>query len=86
MNIEIKYEGYIQKQQQQIMRYQKLEHKKLDEACDYKRLEGLQKEAVHKRSQIRPTTIGQASRITGVSPADSNVRLIHLEKMRRGKA
>ena len=86
LEVQIKYEGYIQKQQQQIMRYQKLEHKKLDEALDYKSLEGLRKEAVQKLSQIRPTSIGQASRISGVSPADINVLLIHLEKMRRGKA
>ena len=86
LEVQIKYEGYIQKQQQQIMRYQKLEHKKLDEALDYKSLEGLRKEAVQKLSQIRPTSIGQASRISGVSPADINVLLIHLEKMRRGKS
>ena len=63
-----------------------MNQKKLDEALDYKSLEGLRKEAVQKLSQIRPTSIGQASRISGVSPADINVLLIHLEKMRRGKS
>ena len=68
------------------MSYHKLENKNLDEDLDYESLEGLRKEAIQKLSQIRPASVGQASRISGVSPADINVLLIHLEKMRRGKA
>jgi len=86
LEVQIKYEGYIQKQQQQILRYHKLENKMLDEDLDYESLEGLRKEAIQKLSQIRPASVGQASRISGVSPADINVLLIHLEKRRRGKA
>ena len=83
--ITIKYEGYIQKQQQQILKFQKLENKKLPQDLCYETLEGLRKEAAQKLSQLRPDSVGQASRISGVSPADINVLLIHLEKMRRGR-
>ena len=83
IEIEIKYEGYIKKQELQIKQFKKLENKKLDKDLDYKSIEGLRIEAKEKLSDIRPESIGQASRITGVSPADINVLLIHLEQMRR---
>ena len=85
LEVQIKYEGYIQKQQQQILKFQKLENKKLPQDLCYETLEGLRKEAAQKLSQLRPDSVGQASRISGVSPADINVLLIHLEKMRRGR-
>lgn len=78
----IKYEGYIEKQSQQIEAFKKLEHKKL-ENIDYNSLSGLRIEAVQKLAKFRPETVGQASRISGVSPADINVLLIHLETQRR---
>mgnify|MGYP000931222487 FL=1 len=78
----IKYEGYIEKQSQQIEAFKKLENKKL-ENIDYNSLSGLRIEAVQKLSKLRPETVGQASRISGVSPADINVLLIHLETQRR---
>ena len=83
IEIEIKYEGYIKKQEIQIKQFKKLENKKLDKNIDYKSIEGLRIEAKEKLSDIRPESIGQALRITGVSPADINVLLIHLEQMRR---
>lgn len=78
----IKYEGYIEKQSQQIEAFKKLENKKL-ENIDYNSLSGLRIESVQKLSKFRPETVGQASRISGVSPADINVLLIHLETQRR---
>ena len=78
----IKYEGYIEKQSQQIEAFKKLENKKL-ENIDYNSLSGLRIEAVQKLLKFRPETVGQASRISGVSPADINVLLIHLETQRR---
>ena len=83
IEIEIKYEGYIKKQEIQIRQFKKLENKELSKDLDYKSIEGLRIEAREKLSDIRPESIGQASRITGVSPADINVLLIHLEQMRR---
>lgn len=83
VEIEIKYEGYIKKQEIQIRQFKKLETKKLDKDLDYKNIEGLRNEAKEKLQDIRPESIGQASRITGVSPADINVLLIYLEHKRR---
>lgn len=83
IEIEIKYEGYIKKQEIQIRQFKKLENKQLSKDIDYKSIEGLRIEAREKLSDIRPESIGQASRITGVSPADINVLLIYLEQMRR---
>ena len=79
------YEGYIIKQQQQIEKFKKLEHKKLPSDLDYFSIEGLRIEARQKLDALRPVSVGQASRISGVSPADINVLLIWLEKMRRQK-
>lgn len=85
LEVQIKYEGYITKQLHQIERFKKLENKNLDEALDYEAIEGLRIEAAQKLNQIKPRSVGQASRISGVSPADINVLLVYLEKMRRKK-
>ena len=83
--VQIKYEGYISKQLSQIERFKKLETKALDENMDYSKIEGLRIEAMQKLNQIKPRSVGQAGRISGVSPADINVLLVYLEKMRRKK-
>jgi len=85
LEVQIKYDGYIKKQLAQIERFKKLEDKKLDSDFDYDLVEGLRIEALQKLKQIRPLSIGQASRISGVSPADINVILIYLEKKRRSR-
>ncbi len=82
--ISLKYEGYIQKQQQQIDAFLKLENKKLPPDIDYASIGGLRLEARQKLAEIRPASIGQASRISGVSPADVSVLLIWLEQ-RKGR-
>ncbi len=83
VEVGIKYEGYIEKQNQMVARSRRMEAKKLPEDLDYQNLEGLRLEARQKLSEIRPSTLGQAGRISGVSPSDINVLLIHLERMKR---
>ena len=83
MEEQIKYEGYIQKQQQRIEKFKRLENKKLPADIDYDQIDGLRIEARQKLNDFRPLSVGQASRISGVSPADINVLLIYMEKMRR---
>lgn len=83
VEVKIKYEGYINKQLQQVERFRKLENKKIPEEIDYNTMDGIRIEAKQKLSQYRPLSIGQASRISGVSPADINVLLIHLERLKR---
>lgn len=83
MEVQIKYEGYIEKQRQQIEKFKRLEDKKLPADFHYDEIEGLRIEARQKLNQFKPLSVGQASRISGVSPADINVLLIYLEKMRR---
>ncbi|MBQ5687789.1 MAG: tRNA uridine-5-carboxymethylaminomethyl(34) synthesis enzyme MnmG, partial [Ruminococcus sp.] len=78
VEIEIKYEGYIQKQLKQVEQMKKLEKKQLPADFDYKQLGGLRLEAQEKLNKIKPLNIGQASRISGVSPADVSVLLIWL--------
>ena len=85
LEVEIKYEGYIKKQLQQIERYKKLEDRKLSEDLDYDKIDGLRLEARQKLGQVRPLSMGQASRISGVSPADINVLMVYLEKKKREK-
>ena len=80
VEIEIKYSGYIQRQQAQVSEMLRLEKKLIPEGIDYGSVYGLRLEAVEKLSKIRPGNIGQASRISGVSPADISVLLIHLSK------
>ena len=83
LQVTIKYDGYIGKQMTQIEKFKKLENKKLDENIDYSSIDGLRIEARQKLDDLKPVSVGQASRISGVSPADINVLLIHLEKMKR---
>jgi tRNA uridine 5-carboxymethylaminomethyl modification enzyme len=85
IDIHIKYEGYIKKQLAQVARFNKLENKVLPPELNYTELQGLSAEAREKLSKIRPFSVGQASRISGVSPADLSVLLIYLEKRRRSR-
>lgn len=85
MEVQIKYEGYIEKQLRRIEKFKKLENKKIPQDMDYDLIEGLRLEARQKLNDIRPLSIGQASRISGVSPADINVLMIYMEKERRRK-
>ena len=78
INITIKYEGYIDRQMQQVEHFKKLEKRRIPEDIDYEAVSNLRKEARQKLSQIRPVSIGQASRISGVSPADISVLMIYL--------
>lgn len=84
--VEIKYEGYISKQLRQIDQFKKLELKKLDDTIDYSKIEGIRLEARQKLGEIKPLSVGQASRISGVSPADISVLLIYLEQQRRKRS
>ena len=83
LEVQIKYEGYIGKQLAQIERFKRLEKKQIPEGINYLEIDGLRIEARQKLDAIRPMSIGQASRISGVSPADINVLLVYLEKCRR---
>lgn len=78
-----KYEGYITKQRQEVERFQRLENKKLPEDMDYLKIKEISSEAAEKLAKVRPANIGQASRISGVSPADISVLLIMLEAKKR---
>ena len=80
VNIEIKYEGYIKRQTQQVAQFKKLEGRKLPENFDYSQVNSLRREAVQKLNKVQPATIGQASRISGVSPADISVLLVHFTR------
>ena len=85
VNISLKYEGYITRQQKQVAQYQKLENRKIPEDIDYTQVNSLRKEAVQKLDDLRPISVGQASRISGVSPADISVLLIYLEHYNQKK-
>lgn len=85
VNIQIKYEGYIKRQMQQVEQFKKLEKKYLREDIDYTKIKGLRIEAAQKLQQIKPRSIGQASRISGVSPSDISVLLVYLEQVSRNK-
>ena len=78
VNIEVKYEGYINLQLEQIEEFKKLEKKIIPEDIDYNKVQGIRIEARQKLEKFRPRSIGQASRISGVSPADINVLLIYM--------
>ncbi|NLT95694.1 MAG: tRNA uridine-5-carboxymethylaminomethyl(34) synthesis enzyme MnmG [Clostridia bacterium] len=83
VEIQIKYEGYISKQLLQVERFEKMENKYIPPDIDYAKITGLRNEAKQKLSAIRPVSVGQASRISGVSPADISVLLVYLEQQRR---
>lgn len=84
VSIQIKYEGYIKRQMMQVEQFKKLENKKLPQNINYEKIHGLRLEARQKLSKIKPDSIGQASRISGVSPADISVLMIYLEQLKRG--
>lgn len=83
VNIQIKYEGYISQQKKQVEQFKKLENRFLPEDMDYESIQGLRIEARQKLAAVRPRSLGQASRITGVSPADISVLLIYMEQKKR---
>lgn len=80
VEISIKYEGYIKRQLQQVEQFKKLEKKKLSLDFDYSQVPNLRKEAIQKLNEYQPASIGQASRISGVSPADISVLLVYLNR------
>jgi tRNA uridine 5-carboxymethylaminomethyl modification enzyme len=81
IELQVKYAGYIKRQQEQVDRYKKLERTRLPENIDYKGLPGLSNEVVEKLTAIQPRSLGQASRISGVTPAAVSVLQVHLKKM-----
>ena len=85
VEIMLKYEGYINLQEKQVEGFKKLEKKLLSEDIDYSQIKGLRLEARQKLNKYKPYSIGQASRISGVSPADISVLLIYLEQNKKGK-
>lgn len=80
VNIELKYDGYIKRQMRQVEQFNKLENKRIPSTINYHDIYSLRKEAEQKLSEIKPASVGQASRISGVSPADISVLLVYLEK------
>ncbi len=82
VEIQVKYEGYIKLEEGQVERFKKMEDKKLSPDTDYSTIEGLRLEARQKLNKVKPTSVGQASRISGVSPADVTVLLIYLETIK----
>ena len=85
VNINIKYDGYIRRQMKQVEQFRKLESKRLPEYIDYDAISGLRIEAKQKLKAYNPVSIGQASRIAGVSPADISVLLVYMESLRKGE-
>ena len=83
VEIQIKYEGYIKLQEEQVEKFKKLEKKMLPNDINYEKIKGLRIEARQKLNKIKPNSVGQASRISGVSPADISVLLIYLEQIKR---
>jgi len=83
VNIEIKYEGYIRRQEQQVKQFRKLENRMIPEDIDYNEVGSLRLEAIQKLDKVRPRSVGQASRISGVSPADISVLLVWMEAHRK---
>ena len=84
VQIEAKYAGYIEKQKLEVARFRRLEDRRLPADLDYRALVGLRTEAQEKLSTVRPATVGQATRLAGVNPADISVLLVHLKRLERG--
>jgi len=82
----VKYEGYIKRQLQQIQRSQKLEHRGIPAAFDYDGISGFSSEVREKLKRVRPSSVGQASRISGVTPAAISLLLVAIERYRRQPA
>ncbi|MGM9922576.1 MAG: tRNA uridine-5-carboxymethylaminomethyl(34) synthesis enzyme MnmG [Bhargavaea sp.] len=85
VEIQVKYEGYINKSMQQVERLKKMEDKKIPEAIDYDAIQGIASEARHNLKEVRPLSIAQASRISGVNPADISILLVYIEQGRIAK-
>ena len=85
LEIQIKYEGYIQKQLRQVEQFKKTEKLRIPPEMDYSKVTGLKLESIQKLQKLQPENMGQASRISGVSPADLSVLMVYLEKQRREK-
>ena len=85
VNINIKYEGYIEREIRQVAQFKKMEDRLIPETLDYRKIDNIRKEARQKLSEIRPSSIGQASRISGVSPSDISVLLVYLEQYLKGR-
>ncbi|WP_202081566.1 tRNA uridine-5-carboxymethylaminomethyl(34) synthesis enzyme MnmG [Caldalkalibacillus salinus] len=85
VEIQVKYSGYIEKQLQQVEKLKSMENKKLSENLDYTQIKGLSMEAVEKLNEVKPLSIAQASRVSGVSPADVSILLVYLEQMSQKK-
>ena len=79
----MKYEGYIKRQKKQVEQFHKLEKKKIPKEIDYHDVTSLRLEAIQKLSDVRPESVGQAARISGVSPSDISVLLVYLEQFKK---
>jgi len=84
VEISLKYDGYLRKQEEQVARFRQLEEKRIPMDVDFMALRGISVEAAQKLTRLRPASVGQAARISGVSPADINVLLVHLRSRRQG--
>ena len=83
--IEVKYEGYINRQKIQVEQFKKMENKKIPDKVDYVKIKGLKKEAIEKLEKIKPISLGQASRISGVTPSDIDILMIYFETYKNQK-
>ncbi len=84
--IQIKYEGYLERQEHQVKQFKKMEKKLIPDSIDYDDVPSLRIEARQKLKEFRPLSVGQASRLSGVTPADISVLLVYLEQFRRGSS
>jgi len=82
IEMEVKYEGYIKRQREEVGKLQKFENMKIPETFEYKNIPGLSNEIVQKLSRVKPESVGQASRVSGITPAAISVLLVHIRKMR----
>ena len=85
VEIQVKYEGYIEKALQQVEKLKKMEDKKIPENIDYDAISGIATEAKEKLKEVRPLSVAQASRISGVNPADISILLVYIEHGRIAK-